>query len=149
MLVMKRAGEDRDFQRSEMKGSGSSIYSHQFAEKAKFIECYDSWHSCFSVDAGPNLPSDLGAMLELDPYSLAKKLFLFLLESRLQVFLVYDADIGRRKLILHDTLGIELDHITRKSLFMVDFSLLIASVDIMRYCKYIFVTTQKPGTFHI
>lgn len=86
-----------------MRGSGSSIYSHQFAEKAKFIECYDSWHSCFSVDAGPNLPSDLGAMLELDPYSLAKNLFLFLLESRLQVFLVYDADIGRRKLILHDT----------------------------------------------
>lgn len=35
------------------------------------------------------------------------------------------------------TLGIELDHITRKSLFMVDFSLLIASVDMMRYCKYI------------
>lgn len=103
MLVMKRAGKDSDFQRSEMRGSGSSIYSHQFSEKAKFIECYDSWHSCFSVDVGPNLASDLGAMLELEPCSLAKNPVLFLLESRLQVFLVYDTNIGRRKLILHGT----------------------------------------------
>lgn len=87
-----------------MGGNGSSIYSHQFAEKAKFIQCYNSWHSCFNVDIAPNLPSDLGAMLQLDIYSLAKNPFLFLLESRLQVFfLVYDDDIGRRKLILHDT----------------------------------------------
>lgn len=86
MMIMKRVGEDSDFQGLEMRGSDSSIYSDHFAEEAKFIECYDAWHSCLSiVVVGPDLPNNLGAMLRLEPHYQAKTFFLFLLESRLQV----------------------------------------------------------------
>lgn len=111
---MKRAGEDNESQSLVMGGCGSSIHSCHFSEnlrphKAKIMTALmlgivvSVSSSQFILVGGLDLSKNSVAMFEQELHSLAKNHFLFLLESRLQVPLVSDAQGGMSKPILCGT----------------------------------------------